>query len=318
MSVAISIVITTYNRAHLLLPRAIQSVLAQTCGDFELILVDDGSTDATGDLAGRWADRRIRWSRLEHGGVSRARNHGVEIATGEWVAFLDDDNEWRPTYVERQLAHASTRPDADVVYCVGELYGADGTMLGYRPETFPTDVFAAVVAGWSPLVSATIIRRSLLEAVGGYETALESRVDTDLWLRLSSLTPFAGHRERLLVRHQHDGARLSLDPAVSARSGLELDRRWRRQVIARCGARAHRRFFRWSMCSSMNLAPENQQRAAAAHAARRLVTRLPWSATALPYPLLLCAIGPQRYRRLRAGYGRLRHRFAIGGSERES
>ncbi|MGH9134471.1 MAG: glycosyltransferase family 2 protein [Ilumatobacteraceae bacterium] len=317
MSVAISIVITTYNRARLL-PRAVESVLAQTYGGFELIVVDDGSTDATGDLVGRWADARIRWSRVDHGGVSRARNHGLEIATGEWVAFLDDDNEWRPDYVERQLAHASTRPDADVVYCVGELYGADGTMLGCRPETFPTDVFAAVVAGWSPLVSATIMRRSLLESAGGYATSLESRVDIDLWLRVSSLTPFAGHCERLLLRHQHDGARLSLDPAISARSGVELDRRWRREMIAHCGARAHRRFFRRCMCTSMNLAPESEQRAAAAHAARRLVTRLPWSATAIPFPLLLCAIGPHRYRRLRSGYRRLRHRFAPGGSERES
>src|SRR5262249_31146316 len=119
---------------------------------------------------------------------------------------------------------------------------------------------------------------------------------------------FPGTHEQPLIRHEHDGPRLSSDPAISARSFVELDLRWRHEIIRRYGRRAYAGFFRRTVrdhtIRAMNLAPLSEQRVAAAGAARQLARRLPWSATSIGHPLLLLTIGPERYRRLRSGYRR--------------
>src|SRR5882672_7023255 len=109
----VSVAISTWNRAHLV-GRAIRSALAQTFEDFELLVVDDGSTDATPEVLAGVNDGRLRRVRHERNhGISRTRNTSLGLARGEWLAFLDDDNEWAPDYLERQLAFAASRPGAD-------------------------------------------------------------------------------------------------------------------------------------------------------------------------------------------------------------
>src|SRR5689334_7474886 len=104
MGPEVTVVIPTRDRAELL-PRAVDSVLAQEGAAWELVLVDDGSTDATPAVFERYAqDPRVRVLRLDPGGVSRARNRGVALGSAPWVAFLDSDDEWRPGKLAAQLA----------------------------------------------------------------------------------------------------------------------------------------------------------------------------------------------------------------------
>ena len=114
----VSVVIPTHNRAEWL-PRAVASVLAQTWTDFELLIVDDHSTDETPALIARFADRRIRSFRHERNmGQSKALNTGIEHARGEYVAFLDDDDEWLPGKLAAQVALLDAAPpEVGLVYC---------------------------------------------------------------------------------------------------------------------------------------------------------------------------------------------------------
>ena len=106
---SISVVIPTYNRAELVL-RALRSVLAQTRPAEQVIVVDDGSTDDTGPLV-RIQFGSVDYLAQENRGVSAARNRGIEVATGEWIALLDSDDEWLPEKLERQMACLEQEPD---------------------------------------------------------------------------------------------------------------------------------------------------------------------------------------------------------------
>ena len=124
----VSVIIPTYNRASLL-PRAIESVLAQTFGDWEIVLVDDGSTDGTAELAARYAatlgDRFVH-IRQANRGSSAARNTGIDACGGRFVAFLDSDDEFLPNKLERQLALFALRPELGFVYSDFAYVGPDG------------------------------------------------------------------------------------------------------------------------------------------------------------------------------------------------
>ena len=109
-SPTVTVVIPTYNRANLL-GRSIRSVIGQTYGDFELIIVDDGSTDSTAEIAASFDDERVKYIRREqNGGVGAARNTGIKAAIGKFVAFNDHDDEWLPDKLERQMKIFKTLP----------------------------------------------------------------------------------------------------------------------------------------------------------------------------------------------------------------
>jgi len=112
------VIVPTFNREKIL-PRALDSIVAQTFTDWEIVLVDDGSTDGTASLASRYADRlgdRFRFLQEVHRGPCHARNRGIEVARGEFVAFLDSDDEFAATKLERQLSLFQSRPEIGLVY----------------------------------------------------------------------------------------------------------------------------------------------------------------------------------------------------------
>ena len=111
----ISVVLPSYNRAHIL-PRAIESILGQTYKDIELIIVDDGSSDNTAEVVGRFSDSRIVYVRQENAGACAARNNGIAHARGDYIAFQDSDDIWHQDKLEKQLA-ALQNTGADVVFC---------------------------------------------------------------------------------------------------------------------------------------------------------------------------------------------------------
>lgn len=299
----VSVAIPTWNRAHLV-GRAIRSALAQTFQDFELWVVDDGSTDGTSQVVAEVADSRVAYVRhAENGGISRARNTAIRMARGEWMAFLDDDNEWAADYLERQLAVAASRPGAGLVYCRARRHDARASRHGLVFSTMREGrVFRHVLKGWGPLMSCTLLRRSILIEVGGLDESLGAMEDCDLWMRLAQRTDFAGNPDALVVRHEHLGIQLSRNCQVLASDAAVLDRKWRAELIASCGRVA---YWRWravhvtnaELCRAMRAA-EAGQRGEGARSAWRMARLLPWSAARAARALALTVLGYPAYRRL--------------------
>ena len=183
----VSVVIPTRDRAELL-PRAVGSVLAQTWTDFELLIVDDHSTDGTPAVVARFADGRIRSLRHERNrGQSKALNTGIEHARGEYVAFLDDDDEWLPAKLAAQVALLDAAPpEVGLVYCWrDELDEASGRRLGTPRLTLGGDIFEHALALHLPLSpSSWLVRRSAARSVGGFDEGLHQSNDVDIMTRI--------------------------------------------------------------------------------------------------------------------------------------
>lgn len=207
-SPAVSVVIPAYNGAWCV-GRAIDSVLAQSCQDFELIVVNDGSTDGTSRvLAGYGAALRV--IEQPNGGLSNARNTGIQAARGRYIAFLDADDWWLPGKLEQQLALMESRPE--LVFCSTSvrLEAPDGSPLGEwlgRPSALPTleAIFAenAFVAGSG---SAVLARRDAVRQAGGFDESLASLEDIDMWMRLAAVGDYACLDQPLAVILKRPGS----------------------------------------------------------------------------------------------------------------
>jgi len=197
----VSVVIPAYNAAWCV-RRAVDSVLAQTFRDFELIVVDDGSTDETGEALAGYGEA-IRLVRQANGGLSSARNAGIAAAIGRYVAFLDADDWWLPAKLARQVALMEARPE--LVFCSTTTIAQtpDGQVLrewrcaadeGQALERiFQVNAF---VAGSG---SAVLARREAFTRVGGYDETLRSLEDIDMWMRLAAIGGYACIDEPLTV-----------------------------------------------------------------------------------------------------------------------
>lgn len=189
----VSVVIPAYNAAWCV-GRAVDSVLAQSFRDFELIVVDDGSTDATPAVLGAYA-KAIRVVRKVNGGMSSARNAGIDAAGGSLIAFLDSDDYWAPEKLARQLELLNARPGLGFCSTAAALRSPDGRPLGEWPAPSCQDdmlrqIFlqGAAVAGSA---SAVVVRREVLERAGRFDERLGGLEDTDLWMRLAALAGYA-------------------------------------------------------------------------------------------------------------------------------
>jgi glycosyltransferase involved in cell wall biosynthesis len=317
----VTVVISTWNRAHLV-GRAIRCALAQTVEDIEVVVVDDGSTDATAVVLAGIDDHRLRRARHEHNhGISRTRNTAIGLARGDWIAFLDDDNEWPPDYLERQLAVAKSRPAAGVVYCRARVRNTEsGSEWLMHDALGQGRVFGHLVAGWHLQMSATIIRRSILIEIGGLDERLRAREDTDLWLRLAQRTDFAGTSQVLLTRNDHHGAQLSRNPEYLTRDAELLRQKWQAAITAACGRMAFRGWHAQGVILAERrtidhaISTGTGARVAAARCGRRLLPFLPWSASLLTEMLAFAILGAPGSRVIRRGwlywYG-LRRRLGV-------
>jgi glycosyltransferase involved in cell wall biosynthesis len=212
-----TVVVPAHNRVHLL-PRAIESVLAQSLADLELIVVDDGSTDSTHELVAAIGDPRVRYVFQQNAGAAAARNHGARLATGEYLTFLDSDDEALPGWLE-SLERGFVEHGADIVCCglvkVGE--GAEVKKKG--GVTLPKDMgkmFGHVVGRFTN-GGVFAMRRTVFEAVGGYVDGLRSGQHTELAMRLIPLAQERGwsiHNimEPLIRVHVHRGHRIRGNP----------------------------------------------------------------------------------------------------------
>ncbi len=206
----VSVILPTRNRAGSL-ARAVASVRDQTEQEWELLIVDDASEDGTSAATVAWQahDPRIRSVRLHHPlGGGGARNEGLHLARGVWVAFLDDDAEWQSNKLSFQLREA--RPGA-LVY--GPVHGvaADGSTRRLGGPVDADAPLCGLAAGNLIDTSAVLVEREQLMAVGGFDEALPRLQDWDLWLRLVEQIRPAYHPD-ILARTSLTGPRISTRP----------------------------------------------------------------------------------------------------------
>jgi len=207
----VSVVIPTYNR-RAYLTEAIDSVLAQTYADYEVIVVDDGSTDGTRQLLDERYDDRIRYLWQENQGESVARNRGIALATGEYIALLDSDDVWLPDRLMKQVPILDAEPDTVLVFGQAWLMDADGRRLNDPPlcsDVHESDLTLETLCLENALGSGTctaLIRREPLDRVGGFDPAIQLGEDWDLWLRLRRQGQFAFVNEVLGCMRRHAGS----------------------------------------------------------------------------------------------------------------
>lgn len=204
----VSVIIPTCNRAHFL-QEAVESVLNQTFHDFELIVVDDGSTDCTPYVLRKWEDR-IRWVRQENSGVSRARNVGIRAARSRYLSFLDSDDLWLRKKLENQVAFLDANPHYPVCY-TDEVWIRKGKRV--NPKRVHRKYSGWIFEQCLPLCiispSSAMIRREVLNALGGFDEALPVCEDYDLWLRIASRFPIFFLPEKLIIKRGGHADQLS-------------------------------------------------------------------------------------------------------------
>jgi hypothetical protein len=208
----VSIVIPAYNQERFV-AQAIASALGQTHPWVEVIVVDDGSTDQTGEIAERFDEHaNLTILRQPNGGLPAARNRGLAEARGEYVCFLDSDDFLVPTYLERLLQPLEADPSIAMAYCDVQMVDVDGEPTGdfsvaEARRILTGDIFESLLVGGYFPPHTVVVRRAVLAAAGPFDLALGGHADYELWLRLSAL----GHRAhyvdaRLACYRIYDGS----------------------------------------------------------------------------------------------------------------
>ena len=212
----VSVIIPSYNRCELL-PRALDSVLQQTWSADEIIIVDDGSTDATADmLTSRYPQQRyphITVLRQDNAGVSKARNIGIRHAMGDWIALLDSDDAWLPEKLQCQLTAINAEPRTVLCHC-DEIWIRRGKRVNpmHKHRKQGGHIFQQCLPLCVISPSASLIKRELFDKVGLFDETLPACEDYDLWLRICAhfpvlyleqalITKYGGHTDQLSQRH---------------------------------------------------------------------------------------------------------------------
>ncbi len=209
----VSVIIPTYNRAKVL-GRAVESVLAQTYLHYELIIVDDGSTDETQALLESYSSyKNVKIVRTKNKGVSAARNLGIQLASGDWVAFLDSDDEWLPQKLELQMQYVSQNPNIQVVHGE-EIWIRNGVRVNpmKKHQKSGGDIFNDATRFCCMSPSTILIATPLLIQRGCFDESFPVCEDYDLWLRLSYdqkvgfiqdfiINKYGGHEDQLSSKY---------------------------------------------------------------------------------------------------------------------
>jgi len=186
--------------------KAIESVLNQTWRDFELIVVDDGSTDNTGEVVQQFGTL-LNYIRQENKGQAAARNHGIAEARGKYICFLDDDDLWEPGYLETVVSTLESEPETAALYTGFRLIDREDKLLPQISNRVvpPERMYNALIeGGWFPPLVVTV-RRKCLDQVGPLEETLQGHDDWELWVRIARDHIFRGISDLLARYRVHDG-----------------------------------------------------------------------------------------------------------------
>ena len=193
----VSVIIPVFNGARYL-RAALESVFAQTYRPFEVIVVDDGSADDSGVIAQSFPD--VRYIQQANQGVAAARNNGIEAARGEFFAFLDQDDLWKPEKLELQIDYLQRHPEIGYTLTQQQFFLEPGATL---PPWFRKDLLSAVHTGW--VLGTLVVRRSTFEQVGNFATGYSAANDSDWFFRAKAAEiPMAVVPELLLLKRIHE------------------------------------------------------------------------------------------------------------------
>lgn len=247
----VSVVVPTHNGQRFIVD-TLASLLAQTHSQLEILVVDDGSTDATPDLVGKIRDARLKQLSQPNGGVSSARNAGTAQAQGAFIAFCDQDDIWHPRKLELQLAALAAMPEAGVS-CTGYRFWHPSVHGQYpEPDSLLSDANGSSLdqaqSGWvyhlmllesCVLTSTALVHRQQAKVIGEWDTVLEYGEDWDFWLRASRLTQFAFLAAPLVAYRQN----------ISQGSRKPRSQNWSEKVLQRA-------INRWGMAGPDGRSPD--------------------------------------------------------------
>jgi glycosyltransferase involved in cell wall biosynthesis len=204
----VSIIIPCYNMARYL-GEALSSALGQTFPYFELLIIDDGSTDATPEIAsGILADRRVRYIRQDNMGLSAARNKGIALSRGEFIALLDADDIWEPEKLAVQLSMFDTMPQCGLVFTDFSTFDEHGIIALEKNSVILDNLdhldFETLFSRNNFIYPSTVmIRREMFDSAGPFDVSLKSAEDYDMWLRIAQVSRLVGIGLRLAKIRQH-------------------------------------------------------------------------------------------------------------------
>ena|GEM_PF-6084741 len=219
----ISVIVPAYNAEDTILD-TLESLIAQTYPNWEAIVVDDGSTDETAKLVGRFVERdtRIRLIRQPNGGESAARNAGIAHAVHDWLLFLDSDDWISPQHLRRLTDELLSNHTLDAVHCGSARVALDGTLTieEYLPPS--GDMFPTLARRAAFPIHACIVRKSLVEAVGIFDPSFQKSSDWDLWQRIARTGAQFGAVREILAFYRTRPNSVSLDAHLMLEDGLRV------------------------------------------------------------------------------------------------
>jgi glycosyltransferase involved in cell wall biosynthesis len=250
---SVTVVIPTYNRERDI-KRAVESVLSQTYRELKVIIVDDGSTDNTEQIVRSIHDTRIKYIKCEtNSGPSAARNLGIQCAKGEYIAFLDSDDEWLPSKLEKQVALLRSLSDSFGICHTGAVFlknGFNKTVFKPSPQSSGNIYKQFVLSKISFVTPSLLFRRSCIERVGLFDVNLWQAEDADLLLRTLKDNNLAVIQEPLVVCHL-DTTKV-MDPDKLERAQLLLLKKHEHdfQSLGRCVLRRFRSRRFWIVANN--------------------------------------------------------------------
>jgi glycosyltransferase involved in cell wall biosynthesis len=225
----VSIIIPAYN-AHLYIGATLESAIKQTFRSFEIIVVDDGSTDDTQSIAQNFCDRGVTVISQSNAGPAAARNRALSIARGEYVALLDADDLWEPDYLQTMVGFLNSHPEVAIAFSDSIFFGKSKFNGRRFQEVYPpcTPItFAKLAAQISHVCVAATIRREIFDRIGPFDDRLRAIDDFDFWLRALHAGCRIEPVPRVLVRYRRHVSALSFEGATNYSSGLQILAKWR-------------------------------------------------------------------------------------------
>ena len=225
----ISVIIPTYNSAGFL-PQAVESALRQTYRDYEIVVVDDGSTDDTREAVAPYLDRII-FETTVHGGPSAARNRAIRRSSGEFLAFLDADDLWHPDKLRRQMEVFQNNRDiglvhTDAAYVRTGNSNTDRTWFGTRKRLETGRAFSGLLNDCFIIVSSVVVKRACLEDAGWFDENLMWWEGYDLWLRIAFNHRIGMVNAPLIFRRIHDANWFYSSPIEEVASLITVMNKW--------------------------------------------------------------------------------------------
>jgi glycosyltransferase involved in cell wall biosynthesis len=222
--VEVSIILPVFNRAHLV-AEAVKSVLLQSFENFELIIIDDGSTDATVEIINTFDDPRIILLRQQNRGRSVARNQGLAIAQGRYIAFLDSDDVYREGKLGLQVAYMDKHREFDMIYTSAHCIDSNGDLLDEQPYLAHAEGnIYKHIAFFQPLtitLPTVMLRREVLDELGGFDVAMERFEDTDLWRRIAKRYRVGAINVPTCLLRTHENNALSAQDPEKIRAAVD-------------------------------------------------------------------------------------------------